>query len=322
MKVGGVFAIGLVLGLMGGLIYTWFVAPVSYYDTYPPLLEHRYRQDWIHMTAWAYGLDGNWERTETRLLNLPRAEVASGAAGALEQAAAQGRPVEVLQRLAELAAAYGASGPAVAVYTGQSLTAESDVTQPTSTATLRVLPTLTPTPSPTAPPVITPTPVITETAPFRIITQTLHCDTSPSIALSLEISRTVTQRGREREERVGLPMREVWLIWEEGADRAITGLRPEEGLGYVDFAVKPGLSYNLYIDAPSGPPVFVVQVEPCPPTEGTGWVSRSLVVLALPETMATSTPEGSLIVTPEVTTTLTATTTLTPTLTVSPSPTP
>ena len=59
----------------------------------------------------------------------------------------------------------------------------------------------------------------------------------------------------------------------------------------------PGRSYNLYVDTPGGLPILTVQVEPCPPDEGTGWVSRSLVLWEEPEP------------------TLEVTTTLTPTVT-------
>jgi hypothetical protein len=73
--------------------------------------------------------------------------------------------------------------------------------------------------------------------------------------------------------------REIWLMWDTGADRAFTGFRPEYGLGYADFAVEPGLIYNLYIDNPWGVPVIVIQVEPCTPDEGGGWISRKLVIV-------------------------------------------
>ena len=134
-------------------------------------------------------------------------------------------------------------------------------------------------------------------------------------------------RGRPVQEQVGLPMHEVWLIWDDGADRAITGLRPEKGEGYADFDVEPGRSYNLYVDTPSGQPILTVQVEPCPPDEGTGWVSRSLVLWEELEAMPTQTlePTGTLTQTLvatgtlSVTQTVTATQTVTPTLTATPS---
>lgn len=282
MKFVGVAVVGLLIGLVGGLIYTWFVAPVEYYDTYPPMLVSPYRQDWIRMTAWAYGLGDDWERTQTRLINLSHLEIAPLAVEVLEQAAAHGHDVTVLERIARLASSYGADGPGIAIYAeGNAAAATSPENGPSSPTATPVVATSTPrpTPLPTQAPTIIPTPATLRTSPFRIITQTLSCDAAPSLAVSLELSRTIESRGREVQEQVGLPMRQVWLTWDDGADRAITGFKPAKGLGYADFQVRPGRKYNLYIDSPGGLPVLSFQVEPCPPSEGDGWVSRYLVLL-------------------------------------------
>lgn len=287
-KLWGVIVVGMVLGLAGGLIYTWFVSPLTYIDTYPPMLALRHRQDWARMTVWAYAIEGNWERTQVRLLNLPQPVVASVAEQVLDRAVVQGHPIEVLQSIAQLAADYGATGPGVAVYLEPAGTLSFDamlvasatpVATPSPTRTpLHATPTMAATAVQPRSPTRTPTPLPMLDPPFRIVSQTLTCDLAPSIAISLEVSRTIVVRGREVQEQVGLPMREVWLIWESGADRAITGFRPDKGLGYADFDVEPGRTYNVYIDSPTGPPVLTVQVEPCAPREGEGWVSRQLVL--------------------------------------------
>jgi hypothetical protein len=324
-KLWGVVAVGVLLGFTGGLIFTWFLSPLTYMDTYPPMLAPRYRQDWARMAVWAYAMEENRDRTQVRLLNLPRSEVATVAAEVLDRAVVQGHPIEVLQSIARLAADYGAAGPGVMVYLESAGTLPFDplpVASPTSVTDDD--PTVTRTS--TTPPVTataarprrstsTPTPLPTLELPIRIISQTLTCELSPRIAISLEMSRTVVVRRREVTEQVGLPMREVWLIWESGSDRAITGFRPEIGLGYADFDVEPGHVYNLYIDSPTGPPVLTVQVEPCLPAEGEGWVSRVLVLLeeSRPEE---ATPTG----TPTLTPTLTPTPTVTPVLRLTPTP--
>jgi hypothetical protein len=287
-KLWGVLVVGLLLGFTGGLIYTWFVRPLIYVDTYPPMLAPRYRQDWTRMTVWAYAMEGNWERTQIRLLNMPRSEVATVAAEVLDRAVVQGQIVEVLEPIARLAADYGATGPGVTVYLESEgvlpldvmvIAPPTPVTMPSPTRTpaqpSSVDPSATPQPRP---PTHTPTPLPLLDPPFRVVSQTLTCALEPSIAISLEISRTVEVRGREVQEHIGLPMREIWLIWESGADRAITGFRPEIGLGYADFDVEPGRAYNLYIDSPTGPPVLTLRVEPCPPADGEGWVSRELII--------------------------------------------
>jgi hypothetical protein len=167
------------------------------------------------------------------------------------------------------------------------------------------LPSATPTRIPLPTPIPTDVPQI-QTSGFEIVSQTLNCDTSPSLAVSLEVSRTVREGRRERQEQVGVSMRELWLTWDGGADRAITGFKPESGLGYADFAVEPGRSYNLYVDSPTGPPIFAFQIEPCLPSEGSGWMSRSLILLKEelpPEADGTATPTPTSTSTSDVTAT-------------------
>jgi hypothetical protein len=218
-----------------------------------------------------------------RLQDIPTAEVQQVAARTLDQAIAAGQPLDRLQRLAQLAAYYGVDTPAVEIYASDDAVAPTPIASPTPTSPptntpTAIPPTLTPKPTPTfLPASIPPTPQLP--AAFSVVSQTLTCADPPQIAVSLVASRTVTIRRRETVEYDALPGREVWLIWENGADRAITGFKPELGLGYADFTVEPGHVYKLYIDIPQGIPVTTIQVEPCMPTEGTGWISRALVIL-------------------------------------------
>ena len=290
MKYWGVLIVGVMLGLAGGLLYAWVIAPPEYYDTYPPLLNKPYRNEWIHMTVLAYGAEGDWDRVRLRLQDLPKADVGPIAAQALDQAVAAGHPLETLRQIAELAAFYGVDTPAIHIYTGE---IDDDI-EPTlaPTAIAEALP---PTPTPTAAPLPTaipptntplPYPTVGITAPlspplnaFHLVSQTLTCADPPQIAVSLMLSHTITTRRGEEVEWLSLPGREVWLLWEDGADRAVTGFNLEMGLGYADFIVAPGRVYKLYIDVPRGAPISTIQVEPCAARDGEGWVSRLLVLL-------------------------------------------
>lgn len=286
MKSWGVLIIGLVLGLAAGLVYTWGISPPEYYDTYPPLLDKPYRSDWIKMTALAYGAEGNWNRTQLRLQDLPEAEIRPLIAETLEQAVTAGRPIVILQRLAELGAFYGVDTPAVHIYTGEAIVVPTPVAPSAPSPTpLTVAPTATPNP-PTVTP--SPRPTLTTISPistpqpltaFYIVSQTFSCEAQPHITVSLMLSHTITVRRREQVEMLPLPGREIWLLWEDGADRAITGFKPESGPGLADFAVEPGHVYKLYIDIPQGVPISTIQVEPCSAEEGEGWVSRHLILL-------------------------------------------
>ncbi len=284
MKHWGVLIVGLTLGLAAGLLYTWVISPPEYYDTYPPLLDKTYRSEWIQMTVSAYGAEGNWNRTQLRLQGLSEAEIRPIAATMLDQAIAAGRPLVIVQRIAKLAAFYGIDTPAVQIYTGE----HSAVPTPTPTTTSQTAPPASAPMATAVPPTNTPLPVptLTTTTPispplseFHIVSQTLTCSNPPHIAISLMLSHTITVRRREAVEWLPLPGREVWLLWEDGADRAVTGFNPEMGLGYADFTVAPGRVYKLYIDVPRGAPVSTIQVEPCTSSEGEGWISRLLVLL-------------------------------------------
>ncbi|HQE93342.1 MAG TPA: hypothetical protein PLH19_02115 [Anaerolineae bacterium] len=285
MKSWGVLITGLVLGLAAGLVYTWVISPPQYYDTYPPLLDKTYRTEWIQMTALAYGAEGNWNRTQLRLQGLAEAEIRPIVATVLEQAVVAGRPLVTLQRLAELAAFYGVDTPAVHIYTG-----EVTVVPPLPPASSPTPPVIVPPTATVSSPTATPSPRPTLTAPsplstpqpltaLRIVSQTFTCEAQPHITVSLMLSHTITVRRREQVEMLPLPGREVWLLWEDGADRAVTGFKPEVGLERADFAVEPGHVYKLYIDTPQGVPLSTIQVEPCTTDAGEGWVSRLLMLL-------------------------------------------
>src|SRR5690606_21658816 len=48
---------GLLVGLVGGLVYAWFVDPVSYEDTAPSLLNDADRAEYVTLIAEAYLFD-------------------------------------------------------------------------------------------------------------------------------------------------------------------------------------------------------------------------------------------------------------------------
>ena len=276
MKSQRLFQMGVLLGLALGLLYTWKIEPVQYYDTYPPLLQIEYRADWIRMTALACGQEGSLERARVRLQNLPPEEVRREVGAALDAAVAGGRPLPVLQRMAMLAQTYGVDSPAVQIYlaSGEEVAFSTPLPpQPSPTPLL-------PTPSPTLVPqtisiVPTPTPL---PPPYLVEETRSFCLPAPRIAVSITQEVTVTVHGHEQLERQGLPGVEVWLLWSDGADRAVTGLRPAQGLGYADFAIEPGETYNLYLDSSTGAPIATLLVQPCTGEEGHAWSSWLLIL--------------------------------------------
>ena len=287
-------AVGVALGLAAGLIYTWGIQPVEFYDTYPPLMREDFRADWIRMTALAYAYDGDLERAHLRLQRLAPEEIRHELLQTLDAAVASGRPLSALQRLATLAQDYGADSPAVRIYTGEETvillstptraptSPPLSTTMPSPTATATATP-LTVTTTPTLPPiphVILPTPTPLP-PPYRISQTIESCLPEPRLAISLTASVTVTVRGREQRQTIGLPGKELWLLGTDDADHAFTGLRPAQGLGYADFNVEPEHSYNLYIETPTGAPVATLKTAACTATgEGDRWQSWLIILQA------------------------------------------
>jgi hypothetical protein len=66
----------------------------------------------------------------------------------------------------------------------------------------------------------------------------------------------------------GLPGVEVWLTWSDGADRAVTGLKPDRGPGYADFNVASDVAYTVSVGQLGMPLVTGLRLELCAVEEG------------------------------------------------------
>ncbi len=132
-------AVGLVVGLMLGLVYTWVIDPVELYNTTPSFLRLDYRHDWVRMAALGYVYDGDLERARLRLQDLDRQDVDEALGALIETYVRQGRPADTMRALSNLAYQLEVNTPAMAVY-------------------LTPIPTSPPSASPPASPPSTPTP--------------------------------------------------------------------------------------------------------------------------------------------------------------------
>lgn len=280
MKAWIIILMGLVIGLALGLTYAWQINPVQYYDSYPPLLYPEYRKDWIRMTTLAYSIQPNLTRTRLRLDKLDSEEIRQVMDATLAQAVTEGRPVAQLRLMAELAASYGVDTANVRIYTSAQLPPTPQPTLPVATfpPTPLAQPTPTATPINIPWPTSTPLPTLPPFQPYVVIEQQSTCQPQPTLTISLTQELTVTVRGRDRLELVGMPGVEFWLLWADGSDHAFTGLRPERGLGYADFAVIPAEAYNLYVTSPTGVPVATLAIVPCPGEGDESWTSWALTL--------------------------------------------
>lgn len=281
--------IGLVIGLTLGLVYTWVIAPVELVNTRPALLRTDYRQDWVRLVALSYVANGNLGRARARLDGLRHEDVAAATQVLIEEYAAIGRSADTLRRLTTLAQALDVYTPAMLVYL---YTPGSSSPSPVHTPPFT--PTSTPAPAPSHTPTAFASPTLAVPTPEPTQVPTSHTS-SPLVAPTSEPSATPTptpmpsllsrmqlaereqicQPGQAprievvvRDERgVGLSGVPVWLMWLGGADRAITGLKPQSGAGYADFNAERDVDYALGIGELGMPLVTHLRIEPCPADE-------------------------------------------------------
>jgi hypothetical protein len=271
--------IGLAIGLAIGLMYTWVINPVELVNTHPALLRSDHRTEWVRLVALSYVADGDAERAQARLAGLDDEDVASAMQALIEYCAADGRPADTLRRLTTLARALDVHTPAMWVYMYTPTSPPpAHTSTPSPSPTPTVPPTHTPTPytltplvTPTRKPTRTPrppTPTPAPLPPFQLVEKEQICEPGATAHIEVVVK---DERGAE------LPGVEVWLMWPGGADRAITGLKPQSGAGYVDFdaerSVPPSdtlqsIDYMLGISELGMPLVTDLQIVPCPSQKG------------------------------------------------------
>lgn len=280
-------AIGWGVGLGLGLVYTWVLHPIELVDTRPRQLYGEYRQDWVRMAVLSYAADGNSERAAARLRGIDHDDVAKVLRAVIEEYAAAGRPAETLRRLSALAASRDVYTPAMGVYlpTSTPLPTATATATPTATPTDTPTPTPTPTSTPTSTPTPTRTPSPTPTATPRSMLIPTFTPTPPKPSATPSPTATVPigpvyqvaqkewlcEPGRASQIEVvvqdeagqGVAGVDVWLLWNGGADRTVTGLKPGMGAGYVDFAAQPGTSYQLSMGELELPLVTNLLVSTC-----------------------------------------------------------
>ncbi len=265
---------GLIIGLLLGLGYTWFVDPVEIVNTRPVRLRIDYRHDWIRLVALSYVADGDLERARARLDGIEQEDIERAIPALIEQYVAASHPAETLRSLSALAQALGAHTPAMSVYL-DTPESPSPSPLPTPTPSPTPPPSHTPTlptfPTPTLTSIPTPTPSHTSTLPsphtsptptptpsllsrLQLAEQEQICQPDQSARIEVVVK---DERGRE------LPGVEVWLMWSGGADRAVTGLKPQRGAGYADFDAEWGVNYSLGVGELGRSLVSALRLELC-----------------------------------------------------------
>jgi hypothetical protein len=296
---------------MLGLGYAWLISPLQYVDTSPASLQDEFKEQYRALIAAAYTANGDLARAQARLVLLQDPTIADTLAAQAQRALAAGASADEVRALAQLAAV--ANAPPASVPTAAPLTqfptptvlpTETPVILPTVTLTSPATPTPTltlppaetesvpsdtstpqpetgtpGTPAPVIPtrtpsvtpiPSNTPTPVPTALSPFILDQRSLLCN--PDILGPLLIIRT--QAGD-----TGIPGVEIILNWAGGEEHFFTGLKPELGLGYADFAMSPDISYTLRL-ADGSQLITDLTAEQCTADNGdTIWGSWELIFI-------------------------------------------
>lgn len=265
VSAAGLFLLGLIMGLAGALYYAWVVSPVVYTDASPSRFSETYKAEYIYLVSESYAADGDWERANDRLMALGDEALAQRVDAQLENYLRSQRPATDIEHLAQLAQKLGVEGAAVALFAPDSAAATETPTPlasatPSPTATNTAVPTHTPQPS------VTPTATIEPTATpqpnYRLLAQERVCE--PGTAVSRIEVETLDALLAQ------LPGVEVIVRWDSGEDRFFTGFKPEEGAGYGDFTMSPGVSYSVML-ADGSPEISGLRIEPCDSGSDGGW---------------------------------------------------
>ena len=122
-------------------------------------------------------------------------------------------------------------------------------------------------------------------SPYQLVSRSAECgpeNVPPQI-------RVVVQDYEGR----GLPGVEVWITWGGGADRFVTGFKPEINPGYGDFDMQLDQTYGVSLEKPTAILVSDLRATAC--SEGrTSWS----LGLQAPAPTPTLTPQVSPSVTP------------------------
>lgn len=277
--------IGLMMGIGGGLAYSWLVSPIIYSEIAPARLAADYRAEYILLVSQNYLVTGNWPQAQARLMALDSPDVAAEVTAQFEQYLREGRPAGQVRALAMLAAQLGSQSPALSLFGPTPLppavTPLPTATVPTLTPTPQATPSPTrrPTNTPTLPPTATPLITLTPSPPpvYRLLAQEQLCDPAGEITrIEVETVDGLLQP---------LPGVEVVVFWDEGEDHFFTGFKPQRGLGYGDFTMLPNTSYSVYL-ADGSPTVSGLQLELCDDGFLGGWrltFQNLIVIQATPE---------------------------------------
>jgi hypothetical protein len=251
--------VGLVLGLVGGVYYAWFLNPVTYENVAPDQLSDVAQADYVLLVSQAYVEDGDRERARARLVALEANSPAQLVANEADDAFLRGAPAEEVRALTALAEALGGQPIAADVFSGtvQPTQAATPTTQGQAVDTPTPTSTVTPFPTPTVfvPP---PTPTPIGTGAFGLFERVDECVAGQQPVLEVIVEDPFGN---------GIPGISVVVRSNERTETFFTGLKPQNGLGFADFIMTPDQTYTVELRGLSDPVAGVTSFA-CTTAEG------------------------------------------------------
>lgn len=260
-----VLIIGFMLGIGGGIYYTWEIDPVEQTDIAPWQLREDHLDAYIVAIMLDYNYSGDLGKTIQRLVNL-RLETNDPIQYVADTACKLARNGEVntssdLKAIRSMMVFYQQQGKTSCA--DQLITLDTGVNTPQIVVlpTSTLAPPATKTPLPDAPVQPTPTssrPFVPTNPPastFDIVAINTFC--------SAQIPGVIEVRVRDYysgEELPGFPVR----VRGEGVDSTFyTGLKPERGPGYADYQMEEGNAYTIEMPSLSDPSTSPLVASSC-----------------------------------------------------------
>ena len=252
--------LALLAGLGLGLVYSWFLSPVTYVDASPSILRADFKDQYRIVIAASYASTYNLDRARVRLELLGDVDPIGELSAQAQRMLASGEPFDKARPLAELATdlnqGFASSIPTPTSFTVLNTPVGGFIISGTETqtkeATSVVEETLTPLPTiifeqtpitPVVAETITPRPTFTPVpgpgAPFTLVGQ----DTVCTPGSQQDLLQFILMDAR-RKQVAGI---EIIVTWSQGEDRFFTGFKPELGNGYADFIMEEGTVYSVRV---------------------------------------------------------------------------
>jgi hypothetical protein len=256
-----IFALGLIVGVFGGLVYAWALNPVEFVNIAPDRLVEADQELFVLLIGEAYLVDRDLNRAWERLQGLGGGDLAERVSVLAERAYLRGEDFAKVQALTVLAQALGKT-PRSAEVVPDVLPTLYTPPIPTSLPTVpsealtpaSLAPTRTPLP---VVPTATPTPV--RFSQYHLIALETSCENDQAPLIEVY----VFGEGDE-----GIPG--IAVVVESNqreSDRFFTGLKPAISLGYADFLMEPDRVYTLTLEG-LGEPVVGLTSAACQTPDG------------------------------------------------------